>query len=65
MLGAVTIGAGSKVGAGSVVLSDLPAYCVAVGIPAKIIKQEGPKGEVGCIRSMDLSELTFFMDYEI
>lgn len=35
----VTIGDGVIVGANSVVTHDLPAYSVAVGIPAKVIKQ--------------------------
>jgi len=34
----VTIGEGAVIGAGSVVTKDIPAYSVAVGIPAKVIK---------------------------
>jgi acetyltransferase-like isoleucine patch superfamily enzyme len=34
----VTIGSGAVVGAHAVVTHDLPAGCVAVGIPAKVIK---------------------------
>jgi acetyltransferase-like isoleucine patch superfamily enzyme len=34
----VTIGEGAIIGAGSVVTKDIPAYSVAVGIPAKVIK---------------------------
>lgn len=37
MLGPVKIGEGSQVGAGTLVISDLPAHCVAVGVPARII----------------------------
>lgn len=37
LLGPVTIGEGSQVGAGTLVISDLPAHCVAVGVPARII----------------------------
>jgi serine O-acetyltransferase len=33
-----TIGDYSKIGANAVVLTDVPPYGVAVGIPAKIIK---------------------------
>lgn len=40
MLGPVVIGAGSKVGAGSVVVSDIPAHCVSVGVPAAVIKRD-------------------------
>ena len=32
------IGDNVKIGAGSLVLEDLPAGCTAVGVPAKIIK---------------------------
>lgn len=35
----VRIGKGSVVGAGSVVTRDIPSYSVAVGVPAKVIKQ--------------------------
>lgn len=38
----VVIGKNVIVGAGSVVTKDLPNNCVAVGIPAKIIKQLAP-----------------------
>lgn len=35
----VTIGRGSVVGAGSVVTKNIPDYCIAVGNPARVIKQ--------------------------
>lgn len=35
----VTIGKGSIVGAGSLVTKDIPDWCIAVGRPAKIIKE--------------------------
>jgi acetyltransferase-like isoleucine patch superfamily enzyme len=35
----VTIGKNAIIGAGSVVTKDIPAYCVAVGNPARVIKQ--------------------------
>ena len=38
VLGPVTVGAGSKGGAGSVVVTDLPPHCVAVGVPARIVR---------------------------
>lgn len=38
ILGPVTIGQDSVIGAGSVVLTDIPAGSVAVGSPAKVIK---------------------------
>ena len=39
IMAGVTIGEGSIIGAGSVVTKDIPPYSVAVGVPAKIIKQ--------------------------
>ncbi len=38
VLGGITIGHDSIIGAGSVVLKDVPPNCVVVGNPAKIIK---------------------------
>lgn len=35
----VTIGKGSIVGLGSIVTHDVPDYCVAVGNPAKVVKE--------------------------
>ena len=35
----VTIGKGSIIGANTVVTKDIPAYSIAAGVPAKIIKQ--------------------------
>jgi serine O-acetyltransferase len=40
ILGGITIGKNSIIGANSVVLKDIPKNVVAVGIPAKIIKNE-------------------------
>ena len=37
IIGPVTIGDHAKIGANAVVLTDVPAYATAVGIPAKII----------------------------
>jgi len=39
VLKGVTIGDGCIIAAGAVVTKDIPAYCVAAGIPAKVIKQ--------------------------
>lgn len=37
LLGPITIGAGAKIGANSVVLKDVPKTATVVGIPAKIV----------------------------
>lgn len=39
----VTIGENSIVGAGAIVVDDIPANCVAVGNPARVVKQLDPK----------------------
>ena len=41
ILGNITIGESSRVGANSVVIKDVPAHCTVTGIPAKIIFQKG------------------------
>jgi len=43
ILGAITIGENSKVGGGSVVLKDVPSNCTVVGIPGRIVKQDGKR----------------------
>lgn len=39
VLDGVTIGQGSVIGAGAVVTKDIPAYTVAVGVPAKVVSR--------------------------
>lgn len=39
ILGNIKIGKGTKIGAGSVVLEDLPENVTAVGVPAKVVKE--------------------------
>ena len=49
ILGRVEIGAGAKVGAGSVVLADVPAHTTVAGVPAVIVGVSGelnPAGEM-------------------
>ncbi|MFN8591617.1 MAG: serine O-acetyltransferase EpsC [Thermomicrobiales bacterium] len=42
VLGAVTIGEGARIGAGSVVLKDVPPHTTAVGIPARNVSWRDP-----------------------
>lgn len=41
VIGAVTLGRNSKIGAGSVVLKDVPPNSTVVGIPGKVVVQDG------------------------
>ncbi|MEW5304577.1 MAG: hypothetical protein WDW36_007179 [Sanguina aurantia] len=60
VLGPITVGAGTKVGAGSVVVSELPCYCVAVGVPARIIKRDSNSEPVH-----DMDQVDYILDYVI
>lgn len=43
ILGPFEIGSHSKIGAGSVVLKEVPPHCTVVGVPGKIVKQNYKK----------------------
>lgn len=45
VIGPVEIGAKAKVGAGAVVVSDVPSDVTVVGVPAKIVRVHGKKDE--------------------
>lgn len=56
VLGPVRIGAFSKIGAGSVVLKDVPPHSTVVGVPGRIVKQAGVRvndGEMDQIKLPD------------
>jgi acetyltransferase-like isoleucine patch superfamily enzyme len=42
VLPGVRIGKGAQIGAGAVVAEDVPAYSVAIGVPAKVTRQRPP-----------------------
>jgi acetyltransferase-like isoleucine patch superfamily enzyme len=41
VLEGVRIGQGAVIGAGAVVTKDVPAYAVAVGVPARVVRMRG------------------------
>ena len=41
VLGPVVIGNNTKIASGAVVLQNIPDNCTAVGVPARIVKQNG------------------------
>ncbi|EWH31315.1 serine acetyltransferase [Lysinibacillus sphaericus CBAM5] len=45
VLGSITIGENSKIGAGSVVLKEVPPNATVVGIPGKIVIKDGVRLE--------------------
>lgn len=45
LLGPITVGHGSKIGAGSVVIHDVPPHCTVVGNPGQPVRVEGRRPE--------------------
>jgi len=45
VLGDITIGEGSKVGAGAVVIQHVPSECTVVGVPGRIVVRQGARVE--------------------
>lgn len=43
ILGSFTIGENSKIGAGSVVLEEVPPNCTVVGVPGRVVKRNNQK----------------------
>ncbi len=43
VIGSFTIGENSKIGAGSVVLEEVPPNCTVVGVPGRIVKRDNVK----------------------
>lgn len=41
VIGGVSIGTGAKIGANAVVVHDIPPYCTAVGVPARVVRSPG------------------------
>lgn len=62
LLGGVTIGEGSVIGAGSVVTRDIPSYSIAVGNPARVVSRRFETDEERMKHSEALSEMSFAAD---
>ena len=45
ILGAITVGADSRIGANAVVVKSVPPNSVVVGVPGQIVKRSRPHGE--------------------
>jgi serine O-acetyltransferase len=62
ILGNIEIGANSRVGAGSVVLADVPEHCTVAGVPARVV------GCAGCEQpSHEMNQIIedVALDYQI
>lgn len=52
VIGDVTIGDGAVVGAGALVTRDLPPYCVAVGVPARVIRRRFSEEDIATLQAL-------------
>ena len=56
ILGSFTIGENSKIGAGSVVLEEVPPNCTVVGVPGRVVRmgnQKVPRTEMDHVHLPD------------
>lgn len=56
VLGNITIGDNVRIGAGSVVLSDVPDHCTVVGVPGRIVRRAGIKTSGSDLMHNDLPD---------
>jgi serine O-acetyltransferase len=56
VLGDITIGHGSKVGGGAVVVNNVPANCTVVGVPGRVVVREGSRVDVIDLHHEDLPD---------
>jgi serine O-acetyltransferase len=58
IIGAIVIGANSKVAAGAVVVKDVPPNSTVVGVPGRVVLQDGKKIEEPVIPQVDMPDPT-------
>jgi len=56
VLGNITIGRGSKVGGGAVVIDDVPPNCTVVGVPGRVVVRSGERVEAVDLHHEDLPD---------
>jgi serine O-acetyltransferase len=56
VLGNITIGKGSRVGGGAVVVNNVPANCTVVGVPGRVVVREGARVDVVDLHHEDLPD---------
>lgn len=56
VLGSFTIGDNSKIGAGSVVLEEVPPNCTVVGVPGRIVKRDNIAHPQDTMNQVDLPD---------
>lgn len=56
ILGDITVGKGSKIGAGAVVVNNVPPNCTVVGVPGRIVVREGARVDVVDLHHEDLPD---------
>jgi len=59
ILGNITIGANSKIGANSVVVKDVPSDCTAIGIPARVLRRGYDKNPLSHDKLPDVNKEIF------
>ncbi len=56
VLGDITIGHGSKVGGGAVVIDDVPPNCTVVGVPGRVVMRGGSRVDAIDLHHEDLPD---------
>ena len=56
VLGNITVGRGSKVGGGAVVIDDVPPNCTVVGVPGRVVMRAGSRVDAIDLHHEDLPD---------